>query len=330
LESSSRQSTYGIDQLRNYELRGLLSRPELKSHLTAFSLMTSVSLIYLLFQGTYGLELFGSYGLIAFMSAAAILGIISYMRLGKSLFSSISLGIAVGLISWVLGLAVYTYTYYIANADLPYVSIADLFYLMSYPPMIWGALGLLRLFGRSLDRVEWTIVAVSGAALCLLMIPYVIVPSIEGLTALEALVTIVYPLMDTVVFLLILPLVFAFRKGVFGFSFAMIASGTALYALGDVALAYVNVTTGYYDGHPLDLLLFLGSILVGYGFWKRNSDLKYIDFGKRMNNKFIKLDLGTHCVYCNLEVRDKDVCQVCKRISKKLFQTNYLCLAVET
>ena len=285
-------------------------------------LITGVALIYLLLQGTYALELFGAYGLIAFMTAAAILGVVSYIQLGKSPFSFVSLGFALGLMSWVLGLAVYTYTYYIANTDLPYLSIADVLYLMEYPPMIWGAIGLLRHFGRSLERVKWAAVAVSGTTLILLMIPYVLLPSIQGLTSLEALVTILYPLMDTVVFLLILPLFFAFRKGVFGLSFALIASGTALFVLGDMALAYVNVTTGYYDGHPLDLLLFMGCILVGYGFWKRNTDLKSIDFGEHRGGKGIKLDLGTHCVYCNLDVRDQDVCQVCRRIARKLFHAD--------
>lgn len=324
MKSSSKPHTHEIQQLQSYEVNDSLNRLELKKdHLIAFSLIAGVASIYLFLQGTYTLELFGSYGLNIFMTAAAILGLISYARIGKSPFSLVSLGFALGLVSWVSGLWFYTYTYYIANADLPYISMADAFYLMSYPPMIWGTISLLRLFARSLKRMEWLTLAAAGTAFTILMIPYVILPSIEGvggLTQLEALVTVLYPLMDAAVFLLLFPLFLAFRKGVIGLSFALIASGAAMYTLGDIALTYVNLTTGYFDGHPLDLLLFSGCILVGYGFWRRQSDMKSIVFDKRIDGRAIKLDRGAHCVYCNLEVRDPDVCQVCQRIARKLFQ----------
>lgn len=313
-----------IPQLESYEIRESLNRLQVKKdYLIAFSLMAGVASIYLFLQGTYALELFGSYGLNIFMTVAAMLGLISYMRIGKSPFSFVSLGFALGLISWVSGLWIYTYSYYVANADLPYISMADVFYLMSYPLMIWGAVSLLRLLVRTLERTEWLALAATGTAFTFLMVPYVILPTIEGvgaLTPLEALVTVLYPVMDAVVFLLLFPLFLAFRKGVIGLSFALIASGAALYTLGDIALTYVNLTTGYYDGHPLDLLLFSGCILVGYGFWRRQSDMKSVLFDKDMDGRAIKLDHGTHCVHCNLEVRDLDICQVCQRIARKLFQ----------
>lgn len=316
-----RESRHPIEQLQSYEIRDSLSPLVVrKSHLAAVSLIVGVGLVYLLFQGTYGLEIFGSYGLPLFMAAAATLGLLNYLRMGKSPFSYVSLGFALGLVSWALGLAAYTYVYYVAYSDVPYISMLDVFYLGSYPPMIWGAIGLLKLLGKSLKKAEWAAVAVSGTALTILMIPYVFIPSIEGLTSWDALVAIIYPVMDNAVFLLLLPLFFAFRKGVAGLSFALIAFGAALFTLGDMALTYVSLTSGYYDGHPLDLLLFSGCIIVGYGFWNRNSDLKSIDFGKHMNGKSVRLDLGTHCVYCNLDARDQDACRVCRRISKKLFR----------
>jgi len=321
MKSSSKRITREVQRLESYGIEDSLKRFELKKdHLVVFSLMTGVALVYLFLQGTYALELFGSYGLNVFMTAAATVGLVTHVRLGKSQFSYVSLGFALGLISWASGLWIYTYTYYIANASLPYISVVDAFYLMSYPPMVLGAIALLRLVGGAVRRIEWVAMAGVATALIILIIAYVVLPSIEDLTDLEALVTVLYSSMDAVVFLLLLPIFFAFRKGIFGKSFALIALGAASYTLGDIVLAYVNTTSGYYDGHPLDLLLFFGCVAVGYGFWKRNSDLKLINFGE--SSMKVKLDLGTHCLSCNLEARDHDMCQVCQRISRKLFHTN--------
>lgn len=176
------------------------------------------------------------------------------------------------------GLGVYTYNYLIARTDLPYLSLADVFYLLSYPPIILGCVGLLRLFGRSLGRLGWLAVAGVGVVLYGLVVVYAIVPSIQYLdTLLEVLVTALYPSLDIVIFLLVLPLFYAFRKGIFESSFALIALGAFLFALGDLVFTYVNLSEGYYDGHPLDLLWFIGSISSGYGFYRQQADLKSIE-----------------------------------------------------
>ena len=85
--------------------------------------------------------------------------------------------------------------------------------------------------------------------------------------------TALYPTLDIAFFLMIFVLFFAFRTGVFGKPFAFMALGTALLALGDLTYSVLNVTYLYYDGHPMDLMLFLGCISAGYGFWRQYADL---------------------------------------------------------
>lgn len=234
-------------------------------------------LFYVVAQGTYTLELFSNFGLITYMGVAAIAGVIVFLRQGRGKLTTVSLGFAVGLAFWVLGLLVYSYSYYIVNTGLPYLSLADVFYLLTYPAVILGAVGMLRLCSPVLSKKVWVIVAVSGILFFVLDAAYVIPSSINNLTApLEIMVTILYPTLDITVFLVLLPVFFGLRKGVYEKAFAFICFGAALLALGDLFFTVLNVSSVYYDGHPVDLLLFFGSISVGYGFWRQYFDLKSI------------------------------------------------------
>ena len=234
-------------------------------------------LFYASAQKTYTLELFSNFGLIAYMGAAATVGVIVFLRLGQSKMTRILLGFALGLVFWLLGLLVYSYAYYVVDTGLPYLSLADFFYLLTYPAIILGAAGILRICVRSLSRQAWIAVVVSSLLLYALDVIYVIPPSITGLTTrLEIIVTVLYPTLDIAVFLLLFPIFFAIRKGVFETSFAFISLGAVLLALGDLFYTTLNVSSLYYDGHPLDLLLFFGCISAGYGFWRQYADLKSI------------------------------------------------------
>jgi len=227
----------------------------------------AISVFYAVAQGTYLLILFANYGLILFAGSAGLLGLVSYARLGRSKMGYVSLGFAVGVLMWMLGLVVYTYNYLIAGGEMPYNSLADVFYLLSYPPMVLGCVGLLRTFASSLERTQWLSVAIAGVVLCISVVLYAVIPSIAELSdPLEVLTTSLYPLLDVLIVVLLLPLFVAFRKGIFGAPYFLLTLGTLLMVLGDLIFTYVNLMIGYYDGHPLDLFWFMSCICYVYGF----------------------------------------------------------------
>jgi hypothetical protein len=240
----------------------------------ALAACTVAVAVYAFAQGTEGLGLFANWGLIAYMGAASLVGIATYLSLGGSKMASISLGYALGLLSWLLGLSVYTYAYLVSGTGLPYVSIADVFYLLSYPAWIVGAVRMLRLFGRAIRTAGWLALAAVGVVLYMLIIIFVIPASVSSLeSSIEVLVTALYPTLDVAFFLMTLAIFLAFRAGVFEKAFAFMALGAMLLALGDLVYAVLSVTGLYYDGHPMDLLLFFGCVSAGYGFWRQHADL---------------------------------------------------------
>jgi hypothetical protein len=230
--------------------------------------------VYAFWQGTEGLGLFANWGLIAYMGTASLVGIGTYLNLGGSKMTNISLGYSLGLLSWLLGLSIYTYAYFVAGTELPYLSIADVFYLLSYPAWVLGAVGMLRVSGRGTRTAGWLAVAAVGVVLYILIIVYVIPASVSGLESpMEAFVTALYPTLDVAFFLLTLAFFVVFRGGIFERAFAFMALGAMLFALGDLLYAVLSVTGLYYDGHPMDLLLFLGCVSAGYAFWRQNAEL---------------------------------------------------------
>jgi hypothetical protein len=240
--------------------------------LAIIAVVVAVS-FYTLGQGTDLLTAFANYGLIAYMGTAALVGILVYIKSGQSKLSKICLGYALGLLTWAGGLSIYVYAYYVTDMGLPYVSIADVFYLLSYPAWMISAFSMLRLFGGAIKRGARLSVLAVGAFLYMLVAVYVIPSSVSGLNdALEVFVTALYPILDIAFFLMIFAIFLAFRKGIFEKPFAFMALGTALLALGDLTYAVLSVTGLYFEGHPMDLMLFFGCISAGYGFWRQYAD----------------------------------------------------------
>lgn len=234
-------------------------------------------LFYAIMQRTYTLELFANFGLIAYMGIAATIGVIISLRLGLSKMTLVSFGFAVGLVSWLFGLLVYTNAYFISGKGMPYLSLADVFYLLTYPAMILGAVGMLRLCRRAITKRGWSIILGLAILLYTLDTIYVIPGSIGNLSSpLDIVVTILYPTLDIMVFLLLVPIFLVTRRGMFEMAFAFMCLGAALLALGDLFYTTLNVASLYYDGHPVDLLLFFGCISAGYGFWRQQADLKSV------------------------------------------------------
>ena len=237
------------------------------------SLVVAVA-VYALGQGTDILTDFANYGLIAYMGIATLVGIFVYFRLRPSKFSNVSLGFAIGLLSWAVGLSIYTYAYLVTNLGLPFLSAADVFYLLSYPPWMLSALCLLRVFGGAIGRRARLAVLATGVLLYTLVAAFVIPSSVSSLhSTLEVFVTVLYPSLDVAFFLMVFALFFAFRTGVFEKPFAFMALGTMLLAIGDLTYAVLSNMNLYYDGQPMDLMLFCGCVSAGYGFWRQYADL---------------------------------------------------------
>jgi len=156
----------------------------------------------------------------------------------------------------------------------PYPGLADIFYLLEYPLVAVGLIGvILRLAkGRSRDVIPYVSTALA-AAVSLGMIAYVgFLSSIVNDTSLEwpeRVLSIVYPFADLVLefapALMVLVLVAVFSERGSEWQWFAVASGFIMLATTDTMFAWLEYSDLYVSGGLLDIGWMLGFSLVALG-----------------------------------------------------------------
>jgi diguanylate cyclase (GGDEF)-like protein/PAS domain S-box-containing protein len=157
-----------------------------------------------------------------------------------------------------------TYVYYVAvlNTEPPSVSVADAFFIATYPCV---ATALLMFQSRRLARdrastIDPIIVAVGVGMLAwvFLMEPYA---TDRALPLLQRLVSITYPLMDVVVLAVVVRMLLVRGKRPFAY-YPLIAGMVSMLAF-DAAYGVTTLATTYKNGNPIDALELLFFVFFG-------------------------------------------------------------------
>ena len=140
--------------------------------------------------------------------------------------------------------------YYAFDFDFP--SVGDLFYLAVYPLLVAGLLILIRARSAGRDRGSLLDASVITVGLGLLAWVFLIEPytELEGLGALERLMSIAYPFMD--VLLLAVAARLAMDSGPRSPSFYLIGLGIVSLLATDSVYGYIELHSGYGQGGLLD------------------------------------------------------------------------------
>lgn len=175
---------------------------------------------------------------------------------------------ALGFFLWFLGEATWSFYALFLGVEIPYPSIADVFWLVGYPLVLAGMVSFLLRFrfaitGKSLMMAVGVSTAAIGLIAAFLIIPVISISSDLVLN----IVGLAYPILD--IALLYAPIVGAllFRGGKLARGWYWLAAGAILYSFADILFSYLTATGAYYDGHPLELLYFCGDICAGLGLY---------------------------------------------------------------
>jgi len=185
-------------------------------------------------------------------------------------FGAVHTGMFLGIFLWFLGdtaWAVYGTFFQVA---IPYPSFADVFYLSAYVPIVVGVIQFLRIFRHSLSR-ERAITALVVGLLTLgltsvLLIGPLLLSSEDILTKFFDLA---YPVLDSVLVVLVFFMLFAFRGGKMEKSWIWIAFGLLLNAAADILFSLGTLQGWYYSGHPIELVQLWSYISLGLGFYEQ-------------------------------------------------------------
>jgi diguanylate cyclase (GGDEF)-like protein len=209
---------------------------------------------YLLPEGT--LVSLAAYNLIGLLSALAVLAGVRRHRPGRAaawvLFSA-------GLILSVCGDVAWWYLQYVLKVE-PYPSVADVFYLMSYLPLVGGLVLLLR-WWRGTESGGLIDASMAAVGLSLVLWVFVLHPvaSDDSVSMLERVVSTAYPALDVLLLAMVARLLAG--GGARTPSADLLGVSTGLLLVADVAYSVATLHFDY-EGRALDWGWLLSYVLM--------------------------------------------------------------------
>jgi len=249
-------------------------------------LITAIGLIAIyIFQSFYPDFLYTFSNVISpFIAGVAVVASFFALRrywdnIGSRL-SWIWLCFTLGMMLWFLGelgWAIYTM---VLNIEIPYPSIADVFWLIGYVPLFIALLLYIELIQPAISAKMFfmasAFVAVASAiSFTLLMLPVLAGASEQDMVTLG--ISLAYPGLDLTLFLeaVLGLLVFTFTKmkGRVGKAWFFINFAILSNVVADEAFSYTTMEGTYYNGHPLELLFHFGYLLFALAFYVHSKEL---------------------------------------------------------
>ena len=206
---------------------------------------------------------------VAFAMAAAGL-IRNGVRKGDRI-STVWFGYSIGILFWFLGESTWAiYALWFSNPD-PFPSIADVFWLAGYVPLIFAILIMAWPFRDFLaSRKMLTVILttlVSAGLLLAILIPTTYASL--GNDFVSVVVGLSYPLLDVGLLAIALPVLFLYGRGTFWRPFLFITVGLILTFIGDILFGWTSLNGTYYDGSFLELFFHWSYLALAYGFYLR-------------------------------------------------------------
>lgn len=220
--------------------------------------------------GTLAISDFGELALVG-GSAFFVLWVARSFRPGEPVRRQ-WLAIGLGMLSFAVGDAIWTYMEVIQGIEPPYPGLPDLFYLLEYPLVAFGLMsaglayrGLISLKKPAIISVVF--VAVLGVALWFgLLAPHIVFTDIPvGEKVLSAL----YPLADLVLYLgpalFVALVVRSLGGGRLAWPWWAVVVGVTLLAFADTGYSLLSATDAYASGNAVDYGWSAGHLMIAVG-----------------------------------------------------------------
>lgn len=206
--------------------------------------------------------------IIAVVAVVSAVSAVTRIGVRRNPLSVVWFCLMLGVVLWFfseVGWAIYPL---ILGVSTPFPSIADVFGLTGYAPILMG-LGLQAWpFGedfRTKRMLSAILVTLAGGLLALTVLMQIIASREEGLLAL--MVDYAYPILDFATLTVAVPILLAFRRGTFWRPFLFLVLGLVLALSAHMLSAWATSNGSYYPGYPLELLFDWGYLSAALGFY---------------------------------------------------------------
>jgi len=210
--------------------------------------------------------------------AASFFALKRYWDTLSSRLSRIWLGFTFGMILWFLGELGWAIYVLVLGIEIPYPSIADIFWLSGYIPLSIALHLYTRLFRRVIVKrmyfVGAALVSILSLALLIVLAPPILMAEEDFVTTI---VGVAYPVLDLILFSEAILGLFIFTmtklKGRIGVAWLFINGGILMNVVADMLFSYTTLQGAYYEGHPLELFFHWGYILFALAFYTHMKEL---------------------------------------------------------
>ncbi|MEM1566426.1 MAG: hypothetical protein QW510_05010 [Candidatus Bathyarchaeia archaeon] len=242
------------------------------------SVMTVLALLYA-FQNYYPefMHLFSNAFPPVISGGAVIVSGLSlerYWRKAKGPFSKAWFYFTLGLFFWFMGEAIWAGYTLVLGVEVPYPSIADVFWLAGYIPFFIALYLYVKIFGCALTKKTLAASMVTTIVLTIIVTGVLLVPVLGAEEDLLVEVAdFAYPLLDLALFSVAHLGLILFWKGKLGKPWFLINLAIAMDTCADILFSYLTAHNAYYCGHMLELLYHFSYLLFMLAFYLHAKEL---------------------------------------------------------
>ena len=210
---------------------------------------------------------------------ASVFGFINSNKWGgfKSSMGESIFFLSAGLLTWGIGTLVFAYYNILLQVEVPYPSLADLFYIMSWPLWAIGMINLSRATGVKFQlKTAIGKIALFSVPILIAILSYylLIVVARDGVILytpedlLKVFFDLAYPIGDIIILtitLLVYVLSFKFLGGFFKWPILFILGGFVLNYLGDFSFVFTVTKETFFVANWVDFIYTLTFFCIGFG-----------------------------------------------------------------
>jgi hypothetical protein len=195
--------------------------------------------------------------------AGGVIGLRNAIRWGgrKTVMGRSMLALGLGMVAWGGGMVIWNYYLFFTSVSVPYPSLADTIFVLSWPLWTYGIIVLSKALGirfamRGMSKSFW-LLPITVALISVYLIVFMARGGIIYDNPLKLFFDLFYPLGDIVILSVTTSVYFALHKyfgGVYKVPVLILLSGFLLNYLGDFVFAYTTTQGTYFNGHLSDFL----------------------------------------------------------------------------
>lgn len=217
-----------------------------------------------------------------FAVLSSFFALLRYWESIRSRMSMIWLCFSLGMLLWFFGELGWAFYTMVLNIDVPYPSIADVFWLSGYVPLFIALLLYIQIIQPAISLRLFSFAAVIVTVGTVIVFSLLMVPVLGGASQedfVKLSIDLAYPTLDLALSLetILGLLVFTVTrlKARIGVAWHIMNAAILSNVVADMAFSYTNLESvnAYYNGHPLELLYHVGYLLFALAFFVHSREL---------------------------------------------------------